>query len=245
MHPSMFPWAAFGLLFVVALLYADDMPDLARFDRSPCKEPVYVASRPLYGLAVFGPKADRAVWLVLDKSKRDRTDYDILYIDLKADGDLTAPAKRLTAKEGRFVLTQLTDPATGVIHSDFSLRARGDKPTVMLRLKWRGQYYCGGGYPEEPDPSYMRFAPRPADAPVVWVNGDAPFRFQRWYGRQLPVGNSGDFKVFLGQPGRGFSSFFAATEHILPTGEGVKATLIYQDGQGKEQRLVCELRERC
>jgi hypothetical protein len=91
----------------------------------------------------------------------------------------------------------------------------------------------------------MRVAARPADAPVVWLNGDAPFRFQRWYGGKLPVGGAEDFKVFLGQPGRGPSTFAAAQEHILPAKEFVRATLVYRDGMGKEQRLVCELKERC
>jgi hypothetical protein len=116
----------------------------------------------------------------------------------------------------------------------------------MLSLRWRGQFKLGGGYPEEPEGSgYMRFEPRPSDAPVVWVQGDGPFRFQRWYGGKLPIGGAEDFKVFLGQPGRGRSSFCAAQEHILPDGEFVRATLIYRDGMGKEQRVGCELRERC
>ena len=91
----------------------------------------------------------------------------------------------------------------------------------------------------------MRFAAKLADAPVLWVNGDAPFRFQRWYAGQLPVGDAGDFKVFLGQPGVGRSTFCAFKQHFLPDGEWVKATLIYRDGMGKERRLACELKERC
>ena len=91
----------------------------------------------------------------------------------------------------------------------------------------------------------MRFAAKLADAPILWVNGDSPFRFQRWYGGKLPVGEAGDFKVFLGQPGVGRSSFCAFKQHFLPEGEWVKATLIYRDAKGKEQRLACELKERC
>ena len=90
-----------------------------------------------------------------------------------------------------------------------------------------------------------QIAPKPADAPIIWVYGDAPFRFQRWLVDKLPVGGEGDGKLFLGQPGLGRSSFSAAQEHFLPEGECVKATLVYRDGMGKEQRLVCELKERC
>jgi hypothetical protein len=226
---------------------AADLPDLSKVDRTLRKEPPCTAKRPLYGLAVFGPKAQARVWMVLDRSKPEADAYDVLHIDRDADGDLTGRGERLTRdKDGRFHVGDFKDPATGVKHPDFHVRLTpGAEPTVMLGLRWRGQFRFGGGYPEDPEGGYLRFAARPADAPVVWVHGDAPFRFQRWYGGKLPVGGSEDFKVFLGQPGAGRSSFCAAQEHFLPPGEWVRATLLYRDGMGKEQRLVCELKERC
>jgi hypothetical protein len=226
---------------------AAEMPDLSKVDRALKKEPAYVCKKPLYGLAVFGPKADKRVWLVLDKSKPDAPGYDVLYVDRNADGDLTGPGERVTTQGNKFDLGELTDPATGVKHPEFAVNVLGGggEPTVMLSLRWRGRFKFGGGYPEETKDGYMHFAPRPADAPVVWLHGDGPFRFQRWYGGQLPVGGSEDFKVFLGQPGRGPSTFAAAQEHILPAKEFVRATLLYRDGMGKERRLVCELKERC
>jgi hypothetical protein len=224
---------------------AAEMPDLSNVDRALKKEPAYVAKKPLYGLALFGPKAEKRVWLVLDKSKPDAPGYDVLHIDLNADGDLTGAGERFKAEGGEFKLGELTDPATGAKHPEFTVRAAGPDPTVMLSLRWRGKLKFGGGYPEDPEAGYMRFSPKAEDAPVVWLHGDAPFRFQRWYGGKLPVGGSEDFKVFLGQPGRGRSTFAAAQEHFLPPKEFVLATLVYRDTAGKEQRLVCELKERC
>jgi hypothetical protein len=226
---------------------AAEMPDLSKVDRALKKEPAYVCKKPLYGLAVLGPKADRKVWLVLDKSKPDAPRYDVLYVDRNADGDLTGPGERVTTQGNKFDLGELADPATGVKHPEFAVNVLGDgaEPTVMISLRWRGRFKFGGGYPEETKDGYLRFAARPADAPVVWLYGDGPFCFQRWYGGQLPVGGSEDFKVFLGQPGRGPSTFAAAQEHILPAKDFVRATLIYRDGMGKERRLVCELKERC
>jgi hypothetical protein len=237
------------------------MPDLSNVDRAIKKEPAYVAKKPLYGLALFGPKAEKRVWLVLDKSKPDAPAYDVLHIDRNADGDLTGPGERVKAagavpsrevsgevlnpEASEFNLGDFTDPATGAKHSELKVRASGADPTVMLSLRWRGKLKFGGGYPEEAEAGYMKFAVRREDAPVVWVNGDAPFRFQRWYGGKLPVGGTEDFKVFLGQPGRGPSTFAAAQEHFLPPKEFVLATLVYRDTAGKEQRLVCELKERC
>jgi hypothetical protein len=240
--------SAFALVLLALSLRwapAAEMPDLTRVDRAIQKEPAYVAKNPLYGLALFGRKAEKRVWLVLDKSKPDAPTYDVLHIDRNADGDLTGPGERIQAAGGAFKLGEFTDPATGAKHSDFTVKVSGTVPTVMLSLRWRGKLKFGGGYPEDPEAGYLRFAARPKDAPVVWVHGDAPFRFQRWYGGKLPIGGSADFKVFLGQPGRGPSTFAAAQEHFLPAGEFVLATLVYRDAMGKEKRLVCELKERC
>ena len=248
MSPILKGLAAF-VPFAMCLGYAaaDELPDLAKIDRTLCKEPTYAAKRPLYGLAAFGPKAQARVWMVLDRSKPDADGFDVLHIDLNADGDLTGPGERLAPdKDGRFRVADFKDPATGVKHPDFNIRLSKDaEPTVMLGLRWRDQYRFGGGYPEDPEGGYLRFAAKPVDAPIIWVNGDAPFRFQRWYGGKLPIGGAEECKVFLGQPGVGRSSFCDAQEHFLPAGEWVRATLIYRDGKGKEQRLICELKERC
>lgn len=235
------------VLAAVGRVAAGDVPDFGALPARPVKEPAYVAKQPRYGRAVFGPRGDKLVWMVLDKGHTEGKEHDVLYIDLNADGDLTGAGERLTAAKGeRFRLKELTDPATGVRHEDFTLAPRGTEPTVMLGLKWRGQYRFGGGYPEDPDAGgYMRFTARPEESPVVWLHGDGPFRFQRWLGGKLPVGGQADLKVFLGQPGRGPSSFAAAQEHILSAGEFVKAMLICRDGMGKELRQACELRERC
>ncbi len=232
-----------GFLLGMGPLHAEQLPD-----RALRKEPPYLSKAPLYGLAVFGPKADRAVWMVLDKTKPDAAGYDLLYLDLNGDRDLTGPGEKLMAgPDGQFKLVEFKDPATGVKHQDFTLRLRpeGKDFSVMVGVRWKGQFRFGGGYPEDPDAGYLHFARRPADAPVLWIYGDGPFRFQRWYGGKLTIGEANDFKVFLGQPGQGRSAFCAAKEHILPSGEWVKAILIYRNSLGKEQRLVCELKERC
>jgi hypothetical protein len=218
---------------------AEPMPDFAKVDRTVADHPAYAAKRPLYGLAVFGPKADKSVWLVLDKSAPDAADYDVLYVG----------HTRHARTGDSFPVGDFTDPATGEKHTDVKLRVwaakNGGDPHVIFGMRWRGDITFAGGYPQDPDDGYMRFAPTREAAPVVWANGDAPFRFQRWYGRELTIGGRDDFKVFLGQPGRGPNTFFAAQKHFLPKEEWLKATLIYHDGSGKEQRAACELKERC
>jgi hypothetical protein len=239
-------------LLAVAPGTAGDRPDLGKLDRTIRKQPTYTGTQPLYGLLVFGPRADKRVWLVLDKSKPDAAAYDVLYVDRDADGDLTASDKRLVGKteDGNtlFKLPEFKDPATGGIHTEFRVRVTGqDKPTVMIGMKWCGKLKMGGGYPPDPG-DYLKLALDAKTAPVLWFQGDGPFRFQRWYGGTLTIGGPGDandFKVFLGQIGSGPSSFCAFQEHVLPAAEAVQATLIYTGQDGKERREAFQLKERC
>jgi hypothetical protein len=237
-----------AILIWSASVTADEPSNLSKLGRHIRREPVYTAKQPLYGVLVFGPRADKPIWMALDKSKPDAACYDVLYLDRNADGDLTASEERLIAKspEGSplFTLAEFTDPATGAIHTDFQVRVTGNQPTVMVSLKWRGKMTMGGGYPPDPG-EYMRLSPNPKTAPMVWFQGDGPFRFQRWYGRQLTIGDADDFKVFLGQLGEGPSTFCSFLEHVLPAGEAVQATLIFRDDAGKERHEICQLKERC
>lgn len=238
-------------LALSAPLLAAEVVDLNKPDRRIAKEPEYVAEEPLYGLYVFGPEAKTRVWMVLDKSDADRDVFDVLYADLDGDGDLTDTSERFTAEDGtesssRFSLPDFTDPASDITHTKFSFEARrSPQPVFMLRLMWRGELKFDGGYPEVPDEGYMRFAASPEEAPIVWINGDGPFRFQRWYSDTLRIGRADDFKVFLGQRGSGKNSFGSFQSHALPKDEPVLATLIYEDKDGKERRAQCELKERC
>ena len=95
---------------------------------------------------------EEQVWLVLDQSKPKGELYDILYVDLNANGDLTEPMERVVGEvqgnDVRFSLPDLKDPATGAVHSRFSARVSGaSAATVMLSLMWRGRFKMGGGYP--------------------------------------------------------------------------------------------------
>jgi hypothetical protein len=245
---------AAGIL-VAAVGLAADTTDLQKIERRIAKEPAYTG-RPLYGLLVFGPEMRTRFWLVLDKTKPDADRYDVLYADLNGNGDLSEAAERFVGEaEGndvRFHLPDFKDPESarsaprGVTHTAFSLRvSAGPSPTVMVSMKWRGLNKLGGGYPEDPDNGYMKFALKTADAPILWANGDGPFRFQRWYSGKLTIGAADDFKVFMGQQGIGGNSFCAFQQHLLPDAEGVQATLIFRDAQGKELRTVNRLNDRC
>jgi hypothetical protein len=228
---------------------AADMPDLAKIDRRIAKKPVYKAERPLYGLYVFGPEAKTRVWAIFDKSRPNAPDYDVLYFDRHAVGDLTAPEARFEGKgeAGRvtFDIGSFTDPLTKQQHTQLSItREGGTEPRVMLRMKWCDKVVIRGGYAPDPGP-YTQFATTPAQAPVLWPGADDPLSFQLWQLKPLAIGQADDVRVFLGHQGHGHNTFCAVPDTFLPKKVPVLATLLYTDKDGKERRAQSELRERC
>jgi hypothetical protein len=236
--------AAVSLGFLTcASVAAAPTPDLASIDRRIAKEPDYTSKRPLYGLYVFGPRATTRAWAVLDSSEGGKDDYDVLYFDRNANGDLTEPGKRLTGT-GTFRIGTFKDPTTGDVHEDLTISRRPDG-SVFLRMIWRGKEPVMGGYAEDPG-VYCRFADSPGEAPILWPGAEGPLGFQRWiFDKQFPIGGTGDARVFLGHRGLGPNTFCGVTQEFLPPDVPVLATLIYRDGEGKERRAQDELRERC
>jgi hypothetical protein len=228
---------------------AAKVPDLSKIPRRLVKEPVYQSQQPLYGLYVFGSQPRTPVWAVFDKSKPDAADYDILYFDRNADGDLTAADERIEGKAGqnmmRFDIGTFTDPGTGQKHTELSIiRHSGSEPMVMLRMKWCDDVLVRGGYAPDVGP-YTQFSRTPEAAPVLWPGADGPLSFQFWQMQPLIIGAADDVRVFLGHQGHGPHTFCAVPDTFLPTKVPVLATLIYTDQDGKERRALSELRERC
>jgi hypothetical protein len=237
------------LLFTAGHAAAADVPDLGKIDRRIAKEPAYKAKEPLYGLYVFGPEAKTRVWAIFDKSRPDAPDYDVLYFDRNADGDLTAPEKRIAGKgeagQVTFDIGSFNDPVTKQKHTEMSItRHGGASPMVMLRMKWCDKVVIRGGYAPDVGP-YTQFATTPAKAPVLWPGADGPLSFQFWQLKPLAIGQSDDVRLFLGHQGHGRNTFCAVPDTFLPKTVPVLATLLYKDKDGKECRAQAELRERC
>ena len=237
------------MLLMSGLGQAAEPPDLSKVDRRIAKEPAYQSKQPLYGLYVFGREAKTRVWAVLDKSKPDATDYDVLYFDRNADGDLTGQGERVEGKkEGErvnFDIGTFTDPLSGERHTQVVLSyVPGPDGMVMLSMRWRDNVLVRGGYAPKPGP-YTKFAADPAVAPVLWPGADGPLSFQFWMVEPLGIGKSEDVRVFLGRRGCGPNTFCAVPDTFLPKHVPVLAELIYRDKEGKEKRAQSELRERC
>lgn len=231
---------------------AAEPPDLNRIERQIKRQPAYIAEEPLYGLYVFGPGAKTRVWAALDKSAAENEQYDILYFDRNGNGDLTEKDERIVGEVSdsgqsvSFSIGEFTDPVSQDVHKSLTLTRRpNDDGSVMLRLDWQGREVMRGGYAAEPGP-YAQFATTTAEAPIMWFDASGEFGFQPWMMKKdLTIGGSADVRVFLGHEGIGKNTFCAVSQDFLPASVSVRATLIYTDSEGREQRQLNEFSKRC
>ena len=183
-------------LAAIALL-ADsaEAVDLQKIDRSIRKEPVYQSENPQYCLLVFGPKANVRVWLVADG--------DGLYVDRNGNGDLTDPDERFNPDS---VFHDMSGRPEVKLMRSFFLRLPNDfqtsrschaHPNVfgliveqsipvddredasVKRVRKRPFRVCIGD-PRCGQDSTLAFASRPADAPILYVDGPLHLDLHRY-----------------------------------------------------------------
>jgi hypothetical protein len=228
-----------------------DGSDLAKPLRKIPKSPAFVASEPLYGVFVFGTNGATPVWAVLDKSSRDAGVFDVLYLDLNADGDLTQGPERWVAKTATassndanavFEIGRFNEPGTDREHTEFTITWRPHR--VSYRMKWLGAKMTMGGYGSEPD-QYGNFSTSPQTAPMFIPGHDRPFQFLHWMSGVLKRGQANDFKVFMGNAGEGSGTFCAVDNQFLPPSDYVVATLICRDSSGNQNETQFDLKSRC
>jgi hypothetical protein len=224
--------------------------DFAKIDRTIAKLPELTARVPRYGLFLFGLHGEKRVWAVLDKSKPDAEQYDVLFLDRNADGDLTAADERIAGTvakgydgmESKFAIGNFTDPATGAVHTNFTLTNRAK--SVFYDMRWRGEKVTMGLFGPTGD-TYQPFGDSAENALVIVPGWDRPFEFEHWMSGTLERGKDTDFKVFLGNRGSKRGGFSCVDDKFLPKAEHVLATLLYTDGRGKQQRVQAKLTSRC
>jgi hypothetical protein len=162
------------LLIPGTMLAANDPP---RPERRLTKEPVYQGT-PRYYLLVFGEEAKSSVWLVFDGTT--------LYVDRNANGDLTEPGERFSAKESKvtteidgkeypqldYEIPDVTERDGKTKHSQLRvslMRAtKNEYGDVYVKVRTAAGYrqYSYFGFSQEKD----RF-PKPATAPFRHFNG--------------------------------------------------------------------------
>jgi hypothetical protein len=192
--------------FVVALSTLSPTADLIKVERRISKEPAYRTKRPGYCLLVFGPRADKKVWLVLDG--------DALYVDRNANGDLTEADERLTPSAfGQ--IPGLTDPdqkrRTFVAGKLFEVPGKSRHTLTLNDERHWGkttrvaEVMIGGKHDQY---ATLEFAAKPSDAPVAWFDG--PLTLCRYDNDVLARGDKPTTLSFaVCTRGRGATTFVA------------------------------------
>ena len=174
--------------------------DLTQIDRRVAREPAYTTSSPRYCLLVFGPEAKTHVWLVRDG--------DVLYVDRKANGDLTDPADKVAGQGGGFNVGNLADTDGQALCTDFEVHVQADG-TAWLHLTGKDnlEQFAGWARMERP-----QFADKAADAPVIHFGG--PLTLGQYGPRQTLLRSiegksmrAASLRLMIGTPGLGKGTF--------------------------------------
>ena len=241
--------------------------DLSALDRTVRKEPAY-AGTPGYLLLVFGPDAGHKVWVVRDG--------DTLHVDRDADGDLTGPNEAVKAggaAGGRRWEVGATGPHSNLDVSVDKLSVFGtvvaghplakpllaaepDAEVVRLSADVRVPGLTGGGAGGRVDVSagfydhggFLRFAPTPAAAPVVWLGGPLAIDQFGWRAPALRLGRGPEFYTAVGTRGAGPGTFASvAHDTLMPRDAHPLAEVRYPNKQTDGPPVVAryELAKRC
>ncbi len=196
------------VLLAAQAVPADETVDLSKIDRSIAKEPKYGTASQEYCLLVFGPTADRHVWLVRDG--------DALYVDRNGNGDLTEPDEvvRKPKEYSGFSCGDVVSRDGKTTYQGLSVNAFSDGYRLRVQVPGTGPQMVGLGGVQKP-----RFAARAKEAPIIHFGGPlalTQFSTKRVIPRDNGPVNSGpansrdrSLRVMIGSAGLGEGTFAA------------------------------------
>lgn len=209
-----------GLVVLLPMLFA--IPgyavDLSKIERKIRVEPEYT-NQPRYCLLVFGPEADKRVWLVKDGKA--------LHVDRNGNGVLDEPGERITGSgHGSYFAVErlLGSPDSLAINT---LTVTFYTEGIRMRFYSGNQQTVGRS-----KRGLLRFSPSPATAPIVNFNGS--LRLER-YGEPVtlrPGKNSRgtrkeSLRLMIGTPGLGAGTFAAIRSKYRLGEKDLLATFVY------------------
>jgi len=174
--------------------------DLRTIDRTILKEPAYRTGQPKYCLAVFGPKAETRVWMVLDG--------DTLFIDRNGNLDLTEAGESVKGQPDPKGRGEVQFNAGTITAKDGVLQNTRLEVLVVPELTF---VYCR--VEKQPwqravvdNEGYLVFANKPQTAPVLHFQGPLTIglRFDHKFKRRS---EPEDLDIMVGTPGVGAGSF--------------------------------------
>ncbi|MCA8964487.1 MAG: hypothetical protein H6838_05225 [Planctomycetes bacterium] len=232
--------------------------DYATLDRTIRKEPAYVAA-PRYAMFVFDLAGKHRAWAVLDKSAADAPHYDVLYLDLDGDGDLTGKGERFVGKfdeklvpAGMGLTIRVGDirvPGTDLVHKKFlvSTTPKAGRKGFWFRMDWNGQQQMSGGYGAL-GMDLTEWAASAKEAPVLRPCPYGPLSFATWGDDEfvLRAGTSPKINVIVGNAGSGPHTLAVVDEHFLDlSAEELLVTVVAKDKNGNEVSETSRIHDHC
>jgi hypothetical protein len=254
------------------------------------KEPAYQSKTPQYAVLAFGPKAEARVWLVLDLAhdplREKPGEKDSLYIDRNGNGDLTdrgerIPVSVITSTHFDWIAKRSMEmhlpqfKAGDIVNRDGNMKKYSGL-TVDVGWFVGGQRYRwvaltvnvpGRGTQSVSSP-LLRFADKPADAPVIHFDGPLALRLNMstnilhhpvdyigkkeaappWY-EQAPLvrGAECELTAEIGTPGVGPGTFALMTANIPPSNAHPVAEVEFRHRDAAKPAILVkvELTQRC
>jgi WD40 repeat protein len=247
--------------------------ELDKIERAIARLPTFTAKQQAYCLLVFGPEAQKRVWIVQDGP--------VLYVDRNGNGDLTEPGERIEADpkssdvedevfqfsagdipDGDFVHKNLEVGRAKLDHMrdmDEEIRAALDKNSrfracsvridvAMQNLQGEG---LGGRVPQwawsRDANGLLQFADGPADAPIIHFGGPLTVTLSSM-AETWRIGRSKDLDLVVGTPGVGPGSTAAiAYNKAIPDKLIPRAEITFPplSADGEPIKRVYDLTRRC
>jgi hypothetical protein len=240
----------------MAALQVDAMAiDFEKVPRMIAKPPACNSLIPLHGLFLFGEGERSRVWAVLDQSEPGSGIYDILYVDLDGDGDLTELGESFVGEppdlgqvppteeppiKRTFHVGVVRLPGAERAHTKFTIE--WFPAAVSYRVLWHGELLFTGGFGGVAS-KYSQFSPRPGLAPIFVIDGTRPLGSRLLSADKLERRHHEEISIVLGIPGEGSFSCFHPSN--LPEGEYVLGSLLYRDRRERPKTKPFELRVPC
>jgi hypothetical protein len=220
-------------LFVVSNADAD----LTTIERTIQKEPAYQTASPKYGLAVFGPDANRRVWLVHDGQT--------LYVDRNGNGDLTDADEKLPAGDNRtFHIGAVR--AGRRMHRAVTLKVHNSRYWLDAQIDMPGLVGNSVGGRVWQFSGRMAFADTPEAAPIVHFDG--PLEITLSGEQRLVAGRDNDIFLTVGTPGLGTgTTAFVAYEGLIPESALPSVEISFPPVREGDRpiRELYEIKDRC
>jgi len=232
--------------------------DYSKVERRLQREPKYIAA-PLYAMFVLDPAGAYRVMAVVDKTAPDAPFYDVLYLDLDADGDLTEPGERFVGVHDKeradaglemsFRIAQIPVPGTALVHKKFlmSTAPKKDRSGFWFQMLWDGKQEMSGGYGSL-GLNTTAWSESLAKVPILRPCPLGPLHFATWGDDpiELKPGGETHVNVIAGIVGSRSDTLCVVDENFLDLErDALTVTVIAKDEKGQTVTETSRIKKHC